>query len=494
MLLAHALTDRGRVRRARWIRLLSAGCAAGWLATAGAGVPAGANPSLDPCIAAGGTPGTTAVPLQLTCAFATPNDGSTPTYTFGVPSAVTSLTLDAFGGQGGGTASAAGGHAGEARGTFTGLGGSALTIVVAGSGATAGSGGFPDGGNGGSRTGDAGGGGGGGSSVSSAAGQLVVAGGGGGAGDTVQISGFPTGGKGADAAQSGGPAQAGTTSGACCNTVLGGGGGYNAGGAAGAGGRTTVGSCSASTSGVAGQAGSAGGGGAGGSPGSAGSGGGGGGGDLGGGGGGSGADCDAFHSGGGGGGGGSSFVDPAASSPAMPVGHSGDGMVVVTYTLPAPGNLVLDGGFEKPIVGGPLITLSSGSKLGAWQVTAGSVDLVGSYWVPAAGAQSVDLAGDAPGTLSQTLSLPYADRYRIRFWIAANPGCGTSARRMGVLWNGVLVATRRFDPTGHTLTNLGWVRRAIVVTGLPGPAAIGFSALNSGPCGPALDRVTVTYL
>jgi Protein of unknown function (DUF642) len=472
--------------------------ATGWLGTAGAGVPAGANPSVDPCIAAGGTPGTTAVPLQLTCTFATPNDGSTPSYAFVVPSGVTSATLDAFGGQGGSTASAAGGRAGEARGAFTGLGGTALTIVVAAGGAAAGSGGFPDGGNGGSRPGEAGGGGGGGggggSSVSSAGLPLVVAGGGGGAGDTVQVSGFPTGGKGADAAQSGGPAQAGTTSGACCNTVLGGGGGYNAGGAGGAGGRTTVGSCSTSTAGLAGQAGSAAGGSTGGSAASlAGSGGGGGGGDLGGGGGGSGADCDAFHSGGGGGGGGSSFVDPAAGSPAMPVGHLGDGVVVVTYTLPPPKNLVLDGGFEKPTVGGPLITLVSGATLGQWDVTAGSIDLIGSYWVSAAGAQSVDVAGLAPGTLSEGLSLPYADSYRISFRLAGNPGCGPIVKKLGVYWNGVLAATKRFDTTGHSLADLGWVGRSVVVTGLPGPAAIGFAALNAGSCGPALDAVSVKY-
>ena len=234
----------------------------------------------------------------------------------------------------------------------------------------------------------------------------------------------------------------------------------------------------------------------------AGSGGGGGAGYASGGGGGSGVDCYysgslTFHSGGGaggGGGGGSSFVAATATSPSITGGHSGSGSVVIVYTLPASPNLVLNPGFDKINFVQPVRTLTAPGSDGAWQVTQGSVDVVNSsYWQPGAGLHSLDLAGTGPGTISQTVNLPYADSYRISFKLAGNPDCGPVVKKLGIYWNGGLVATRTFNISGHTRAAMGWAQRSLVVNGLPGPGTLGFASLNTGGCGPVLDSVALRY-
>src|SRR5271165_2494437 len=75
-------------------------------------------------------------------------------------------------------------------------------------------------------------------------------------------------------------------------------------------------------------------------------------------------------------------------------------------------NLVMDGDFGSPSGGSRYVTYHNGASIGPWLVgmppqdvhVTGSVDLVGGYWqAPTAGGGSVDLDGNNPGTISQTL-------------------------------------------------------------------------------------------
>ena len=65
-------------------------------------------------------------------------------------------------------------------------------------------------------------------------------------------------------------------------------------------------------------------------------------------------------------------------------------------------NLVSNGGFETPRMSQTATweTVSLGSRMGAWKVSAGSVDLIDKdYWKPAGGIQSLDLSGGEAGTI-----------------------------------------------------------------------------------------------
>lgn len=156
------------------------------------------------------------------------------------------------------------------------------------------------------------------------------------------------------------------------------------------------------------------------------------------------------------------------------------------------GNLVKDGGFERPSTSGLIKTVSAGGGIGPWQVTVGSVDDVqGGYWPAAAGQQSVDVAGDGPGTISQSLTVPGTGVYRLKYSLAGNPQCAPTVKRLGIWWDGTLVATRHFDTSSHTVADLGWVVRSIRIPATPGSHTLGFSSLSGGPCGPVIDEVSL---
>src|SRR2546427_1552566 len=57
-------------------------------------------------------------------------------------------------------------------------------------------------------------------------------------------------------------------------------------------------------------------------------------------------------------------------------------------------DIVKDGSFEQPNLNGAGFNeYGAGQSFQAWTVASGSIDLIGSYWVSAQGAQSVDLNG-----------------------------------------------------------------------------------------------------
>jgi hypothetical protein len=93
-------------------------------------------------------------------------------------------------------------------------------------------------------------------------------------------------------------------------------------------------------------------------------------------------------------------------------------------------NLVSDGDFNNPSGGGSFATYFNGQSFGPWNVVGlgsswagtGGVDLVGGYWQsPTLGGGSVDLDGDGPGGVTQTLSLTSGKTYRLSFDLSGNP-------------------------------------------------------------------------
>ncbi|MBY0494982.1 MAG: hypothetical protein K2Y23_12275 [Cyanobacteria bacterium] len=233
---------------------------------------------------------------------------------FTVPAGVTSITVTAFGAQGGAGAGGgpAGGLGGSVQARITVTPGEVLTINVGGAGVAAGAGGF----NGGGASGAAvsrGGGGGGASDVRRGgvglANRVVVAGGGGGSGT---LAGGGAGGAGGGLVGANGAAGSGSAG----NDGNGGGGTQAAGGTGGAGGPGTDGAAGASGQGGAGGFGVESGGGAGG-------------GFFGGGG---GEESNAGVGTGGGGGGGSSFTTGSATNVVHAQGvRAGNGQIIIIW-------------------------------------------------------------------------------------------------------------------------------------------------------------------
>ncbi len=159
-----------------------------------------------------------------------------------------------------------------------------------------------------------------------------------------------------------------------------------------------------------------------------------------------------------------------------------------TATADGDGNLVFNGGFERPVPeNGSGITTTD---VWAWGVEAGNVDLYRSHWQPAEGAQSIDLNGLAVGTIGQDLPTTAGNTYTVRFAMAGNPD-GQNEKRMEVWWGNNLVDTAVFDARGHSRPNMGWIYYEYVVAATADTTRLRLKSLVTDNYGPALDDVTV---
>lgn len=167
-------------------------------------------------------------------------------------------------------------------------------------------------------------------------------------------------------------------------------------------------------------------------------------------------------------------------------------------------NRVRNGGFERPEITEPF-RQATGTDIPRWTIT-NCVDLVSEPTFEAArGDQSVDLNGsvgetgcaaNARGAISQSIDTDANQDYLLRFFLAGNPGCTESAaakvKVVDVYWDGVLVATFRYDTAGQTAANINWQLRTLELRAKNGDTVLEFRSANGGNCGPMIDAVRVT--
>jgi choice-of-anchor C domain-containing protein len=153
---------------------------------------------------------------------------------------------------------------------------------------------------------------------------------------------------------------------------------------------------------------------------------------------------------------------------------------------------VQNGGFEQP--GGITAhfqTLTSG--LTDWSIDANSIDLIRDYWSPHSGSYSIDLAGNAPGTISQPLSTSNGDTCTLSFWMAGNQDNGGGTKTVRVYWGSGEVSGSPFTFTSTApRTPMGWEQKSASGLTASGPTVLKFvEDPSDGAYGAALDDISV---
>ena len=151
---------------------------------------------------------------------------------------------------------------------------------------------------------------------------------------------------------------------------------------------------------------------------------------------------------------------------------------------------VANGGFEAP--GTFSGAFEAFASLDGWSVDAGSVDLINTYWNPSEGAYSVDLSGNSPATISQTISgLTSGAKYLLSFDMAGNMDGGAIVKSLLASVGGTS-GTFTFDTTGHSNAAMGWERMTLAFTAEASSLLLSFASLEAdNPYGAALDNVSV---
>lgn len=147
-----------------------------------------------------------------------------------------------------------------------------------------------------------------------------------------------------------------------------------------------------------------------------------------------------------------------------------------------------ESGTEPPISG--FRTLGAGrDDLAGWYVGFRGIDWIGSYWQPFDGARSLDLNGNAPGWIAQTLDTSPGTTYRVTFALAGNPDGGDPVKDLLVSALGIGSRSYSFDTTGKTRSAMGWVVEEFDFTARSNWTTLIFASAERGPYGPALDGV-----
>jgi choice-of-anchor C domain-containing protein len=169
----------------------------------------------------------------------------------------------------------------------------------------------------------------------------------------------------------------------------------------------------------------------------------------------------------------------------------------------ASANLISDGDFNNS--NPSFQTIGAPSSFGPWTVTNGSVDLIGGYWQSPSGPNfpsgtngSVDLDGNSPGAISQTLSLA-AGSYELSFYLSGNPDGPPPTKQVGVSVGNQNDVVFAYTIGGNTHSNMNYELETLFFT-VSGPTALTFASLDTyvvpgygpTPYGPVIGGVDVS--
>lgn len=161
----------------------------------------------------------------------------------------------------------------------------------------------------------------------------------------------------------------------------------------------------------------------------------------------------------------------------------------------ADAQLVTNGSFETSSTisnPGGFTTLGAGSTaIDGWTVSPGAgIDYIGTYWVAADGARSIDLSALGMGGIFQDIVTVPGSTYRLSFAMAGNPEGGPTMKSM-LVSAGATNQTFTFDITGHSKPAMGWQTFSMHFVASAATSRIEFLSLNNTATGPTLDAVGV---
>ena len=156
---------------------------------------------------------------------------------------------------------------------------------------------------------------------------------------------------------------------------------------------------------------------------------------------------------------------------------------------------VTNGSFETGThSSAPFDTLSAGSTdLAGWTIDSGNVDWIGSYWQAADGSRSIDLDGNTPGAISQTLATTIGNTYEVTFALSGNPAGGSASKTLTVGATGAASASYTFDTgiAGNSFSDMKWAAQVYSFVATSSTTVLTFTSTTAGLFGPALDDVDV---
>lgn len=163
-------------------------------------------------------------------------------------------------------------------------------------------------------------------------------------------------------------------------------------------------------------------------------------------------------------------------------------------------NLVQNGSFELGTNPGVFSTVGvGGSNITSWQVATGSVDYIGSYWQAGNLNRSIDLNGNAPGSIFQVVTTQVGQLYRLTFLMSGNPDPGGSNANSLFRLNASAVGSdsnvnlnQNFDyQQNHSLGSMNWLEHTITFVASSTSTTLSFTAVlpPGNGFGAALDHV-----
>ena len=108
-------------------------------------------------------------------------------------------------------------------------------------------------------------------------------------------------------------------------------------------------------------------------------------------------------------------------------------------------------------------------------------------------AKSLDLAGNIPGAISQTIPTTLNNTYFVAFMLAGNPDGAPTIKTLTVEATGTSPASYSFDTTGKTTDAMGWTAEGYSFKAKGSSTTLTFTNTTANsPFGPALDDIVVT--
>jgi choice-of-anchor C domain-containing protein len=144
------------------------------------------------------------------------------------------------------------------------------------------------------------------------------------------------------------------------------------------------------------------------------------------------------------------------------------------------------GSFTTHGVGNPAIS--------PWAITAGTIDLICTFWQHDQGVRSLDMNGTSAATISQTVTLLPGSTYQLSFAMAGNPDTGADLKTMEVSVGTAFLENFSFNAATTSRTNMGWVTHTRTFVADATNPSLQFRSTMAGSGGPALDDVSIVLV